>query len=156
MRIIFQFAWEYDLLIDAVPGLIAEFPSLRVLIIGDGPERMALEHLASRQGVLDHVTFAGFVPNPATVIGFMKSAGVFVSPSIREGFGMAALEAMACGTPVVTVDHPRNAVRERVSMTTGRVASLTAEDLGDKNPHPGLFKGPVTVQAGVHRHGCGV
>jgi glycosyltransferase involved in cell wall biosynthesis len=39
---------------------------------------------------------------------------------------------MACGTPVVTVDHPRNAVRERVSMTTGRVASLTAEDLGDK------------------------
>jgi glycosyltransferase involved in cell wall biosynthesis len=74
-----------DLLIDTVPGLIAEFPSLRVLILGEGPSRPALEGLASRRGVLDHVTFAGFVPDPATVIGIMKSAEVFVSPSIRRG-----------------------------------------------------------------------
>ena len=121
-----------DLLIDAVPGLVDDFPSLRVLVIGDGPERMALEHLAHRRGIQEHVTFAGFVPDPAMVIGFMKSAGVFVSPSIREGFGMAALEAMACGMPVVTVDHPRNAVRERINTMTGRVASLTSEDLGEK------------------------
>jgi glycosyltransferase involved in cell wall biosynthesis len=121
-----------DLLIDAVPDLIPEFPSLRVLILGDGPERPALERLASRRGVLDHVTFAGFVPDPAAVIGFMKSAGVFVSPSIREGFGMAALEAMACGTPVVTVDHPRNAVKERITPSTGMVARPTPGDLGEK------------------------
>ena len=121
-----------DLLIDAVPGLVDDFPSLKVLVIGDGPERMALERQVSRRGIRDHVTFAGFVPDPAMVIGFMKSAGVFVSPSIREGFGMVALEAMACGTPVVTVDHPRNAVRERINTTTGRVASLTSEDLGEK------------------------
>ena len=121
-----------DLLIDAVPGLLAEYPSLRVLVIGDGPERTALFRLASRLGVLDHVTFAGFVPDPAAVIGSMKSAGVFVSPSIREGFGMAALEAMACGTPVVTVDHPRNAVRERITPSTGMVARPTPEDLGEK------------------------
>jgi glycosyltransferase involved in cell wall biosynthesis len=121
-----------DLLLDAVPYLIAEYPSLRVLILGDGPSRPALEGLASLLGIQEHVTFAGFVPDPATVIGFMKSAGVFVSPSIREGFGMAALEAMACGTPVVTVDHPRNAVRELVNPTTGLVASLTSEDLGEK------------------------
>ena len=121
-----------DLLIDAVPGLIATYPSLRVLIIGDGPERAALLRQATRLGVLDHVTFAGFVPDMAAVIGFMKSAGVFVSPSVREGFGMAALEAMACGTPVVTVDHPRNAVRELITPSTGMVARPNSEDLGEK------------------------
>jgi glycosyltransferase involved in cell wall biosynthesis len=121
-----------DLLIDTIPFLVDDYPSLRVLIVGDGPERRDLENLVTRRGVQDHVTFTGFVPDPAMIIGFMKSAGVFVSPSIREGFGMAALEAMACGIPVVTVDHPRNAVRERINTTTGMVASLTPEDLGDK------------------------
>ena len=51
---------------------------------------------------------------------------------IITGNGMEALEAMACGTPVVTVDHPRNAVRERINATTGRIANLTSEDLGGK------------------------
>jgi len=121
-----------DLLIDAVPGLLTDFPSLRVLILGEGPSRGALEGLAARRGVLDHVRFEGFAPSPGAVIGFMKSAGVFVSPSVREGFGMAALEAMACGIPVVTVDHPQNAVRERVTPATGMVARPTAGDLGEK------------------------
>jgi glycosyltransferase involved in cell wall biosynthesis len=121
-----------DLLIDAVPDLITEFPSLRVLILGEGPERPALERLASRRGVLDHVTFAGFLPDPDAVIGIMKSVGVFVSPSLREGFGIAALEAMACGIPVVTVDHPRNAVKERVTPATGMIARPTPKDFGEK------------------------
>jgi glycosyltransferase involved in cell wall biosynthesis len=142
-----------DLLLDAVPGLIAEYPSLRVLVIGDGPERPALERLASRRGVLDHVSFAGFVPGPGAVIGFMKSAKVFVSPSVREGFGMAALEAMACGTPVVTVDHPRNAVRERITPGTGRVARPDPRDLGEKireclEDPSGFRQGCTTMAAG--------
>jgi len=143
-----------DLLLDAVPGLVAEYPSLRVLILGDGPSRPALEGLASRRGIREHVTFRGFVPDPATVIGFMKSSGVFVSPSIREGFGMAALEAMACGTPVVTVDHPRNAVRELVNPTTGLVASLTPEDLGEKIldclEDPSHFRAGCTAMAAAY------
>ena len=143
-----------DLLIDAVPGLLAEYPSLRVLILGEGPSRPALEGLASRLGIREHVTFAGFVPDSATVIGFMKSAGVFVSPSIREGFGMAALEAMACGTPVVTVDHPRNAVRELINTTTGLIASLTPEDLGEKIldclEDPSYFRAGCTAMAAAY------
>lgn len=143
-----------DLLLDAVSGLVAEYPSLRVLILGEGPSRPALESLASRRGIREQVTFTGFVPDPATVIGFMKSAGVFVSPSIREGFGMAALEAMACGTPVVTVDHPRNAVKELVNSTTGLVASLTPEDLGEKIldclGDPSRFRSGCTAMAAAY------
>lgn len=140
-----------DLLIDSVPGLLARYPSLRVLVLGDGPSRPALEELVSRRGVRDHVSFAGFVPDPAAVIGLLKSAGVFVSPSTREGFGMAALEAMACGIPVVTVDHPRNAVKERVTPATGRVALPTAADLGEKIGEcledPGRFREGCTALA---------
>ena len=121
-----------DLLIGAVPFLLDDFPSISLLVIGDGPERQALQDLASRLGVTDHVTFAGFLPDSAAVTGFMKSASVFVSPSVREGFGMGALEAMACGTPVVTVDHPRNAVVERITPATGRVAAPAPEALAAK------------------------
>ncbi|HXW99401.1 MAG TPA: glycosyltransferase family 4 protein, partial [Methanomicrobiales archaeon] len=121
-----------DLLVSAIPFLLGDFPSLRVLIVGDGPERDALIRQAGRLGVADRVTFAGFLPDASAVTGCMKSASVFVSPSVREGFGMGALEAMACGTPVVTVDHPRNAVVERITTSTGRVAALTPEDLAAK------------------------
>jgi glycosyltransferase involved in cell wall biosynthesis len=44
----------------------------------------------------------------------MKSASVFVLPSVREGYGMVVAEALCCGLPVITVDHPENEARELV------------------------------------------
>ena len=56
-------------------------------------------------------------------------------PSTREGFGITALEALACGLPVVTVDHPANAICDLITENNGFLCSLSAEDLADKISH---------------------
>jgi glycosyltransferase involved in cell wall biosynthesis len=59
----------------------------------------------------DHVTFTGEVPED-NVYGLLKKAKVFVLPSLREGFGMSVLEALACGVPAVVVRAPYSAAHE--------------------------------------------
>jgi glycosyltransferase involved in cell wall biosynthesis len=61
----------------------------------------------------------------------MKSAKVFVNPSTREGFGITALEALACGLPVVATDHPANAIRDLITEKNGFTCSLSEKDLAD-------------------------
>jgi len=119
-----------DLLLRALVPVREEVGDLRALIIGDGPERAALEALARDLGL--PVTFAGFLPDYDTVIAAMKASRVFVLPSTREGFGIAALEAMACGVPVVTVDHPGNAARDLVvEGVNGYCSGLSAGEMGE-------------------------
>lgn len=121
-----------DLLLRALVPVREEVPDLRALIVGDGPERPALERLARDLGLSGAVTFAGFLPDHDSVIAAMKASRVFVLPSTREGFGIAALEAMACGVPVVTTDHPGNAARDLiVPGVNGYRPGLSAGELGE-------------------------
>jgi glycosyltransferase involved in cell wall biosynthesis len=62
----------------------------------------------------------------------MKSSKVFVLPSTREGFGIAALEALACGLPVITIDHPRNASTVFAGHGCGALSRLDSEDMALK------------------------
>jgi glycosyltransferase involved in cell wall biosynthesis len=117
-----------DILIRAVKILLPDAPGLRCVIIGDGPEMDDLKSLARDLGVEGAVRFTGFLQDPGEVIGFMKSSKVFVFPSTREGFGIAAMEALACGLPLVTSDHQRNAARSFVRAETGCLCNLTPED----------------------------
>ena len=73
----------------------------------------------------------GFQADHDDVTARMKSSKTCVHPSTREGFGIAALEALACGIPVVTVDHPANVIRDRISEKNGRLCKFSAEDLAD-------------------------
>lgn len=102
------------LLLDAVRLLVGDGLHPKVVVVGDGPARVQWEDHARRLGVEGQVEFRGAVETWEEVISTLRSAKVLALPSLREGFGMVALEAAACGVPVVTVDHRRNAARHVV------------------------------------------
>jgi glycosyltransferase involved in cell wall biosynthesis len=108
-----------DLLIRAVEFVRRQIPDVRVIIIGDGPEMDSLKALVGEFGLEKNVEFTGFLEKYNDALALLKSSKVFVSPSTREGFGMAALEANACGLPVVTVNNRMNAVCDLVTAETG-------------------------------------
>ena len=74
---------------------------VRLVILGDGPERETLLELAERLELSEHVDLPGFKVNPFT---YMSKAGVFVLSSRYEGFPNVLVQAMACGAPVVSTD----------------------------------------------------
>jgi glycosyltransferase involved in cell wall biosynthesis len=112
----------YDLLIEAMPALLAAHPEARVLIAGDGPERPALERRARELEVSHAVRLPGYVPDPRVVYAALD---IFVAPSRHEGFGIVFLEAMAMGVPVVGT----RVVGARDAVHDGRTGLLApAED----------------------------
>ncbi|CUX77291.1 glycosyltransferase family 4 protein [Thermococcus chitonophagus] len=98
-----------DLLLHSMKILKTEIPDLKIIIIGDGPERARLEMLSKSLGLSGNVRFLGFLERYEDVIAHMKASKVFAFPSTREGFGIVVLEANASGLPVITVDHRMNA-----------------------------------------------
>jgi teichuronic acid biosynthesis glycosyltransferase TuaC len=80
--------------------LAARHPTLRYAIVGDGPERTALEGLASRLGVSERVDFHGQL-SPEEAIEVARRSTLFVMPSTDEAFGVAYIEAMAGGVPAI-------------------------------------------------------
>jgi glycosyltransferase involved in cell wall biosynthesis len=68
-------------------------------IIGDGPERSALEAATRERGIAEYVTFFGFQDRPED---YLRQCDLFVVPSTNEGCSIALLEAMAVGVPVVS------------------------------------------------------
>ena len=78
-------------------GVRRELPSTLVLV-GDGPERDAAEAETDRLGLRRDVRFVGKVDSVAEIL---RAGDLFLLPSSTESFGLAALEAMACGVPVV-------------------------------------------------------
>ncbi len=110
---------------------------IKSIIIGDGPERKKLEKLTLKLKLQDKVSFKGFLKNPSDVYAYMKSSKALVLPSSREGFGIVAIEAMACGLPVITVDEKWNAatglVHEEsiVSLSEHKLSSKIKEILKD-------------------------
>lgn len=102
------------LLVDSIALLVHGGLDPRVVVVGEGPARTKWESQVRRLGLEEHVEFRGGVESWADVMASIRSAKVLALPSLREGFGMVALEAAACGVPVVTVNHRRNAARHLV------------------------------------------
>ena len=75
-------------------------PDLHWVVVGDGPERPALERLAGELGLADRVELRGQLP-PEAALAAARAGGLFVLPSVDEAFGVAYVEAMAAGVPAV-------------------------------------------------------
>ena len=84
-------------------ALVLKSARARLVILGSGRERDALTALAHELGIAPAVDLPGFVLNP---FAWMAKARVFAVSSIYEGLSMVLVEAMACGTPVVSTDCP--------------------------------------------------
>jgi N-acetyl-alpha-D-glucosaminyl L-malate synthase BshA len=83
--------------VEVLARVAKERPAV-LLMVGDGPDRAACEERARELGVRDRVRFVGA---QAEVEALLPLADLFLLPSEYETFGLAALEAMACGTPAV-------------------------------------------------------
>jgi glycosyltransferase involved in cell wall biosynthesis len=93
----------FDTLIAAFGTIAERWPDWSLTIVGEGPERGALERMARDAGCAGRVHFAGRVNDPRPVL---STASVFVLPSRFEGFPNALVEAMASGCAVVATDCP--------------------------------------------------
>jgi N-acetyl-alpha-D-glucosaminyl L-malate synthase BshA len=85
-------------LIEAIPEVSAKFPNIKLVIVGEGPERNELEKLVKKLGIENHVTLTG---RQKEIPKLLKCADIFVLPSRREAFGLVILEAMITGLPVI-------------------------------------------------------
>lgn len=106
------------------PTLIRAFAAidpargLRLMILGEGPQRGALESLVRELGLSERIALPGFSPNPFAA---MARARLFVLSSAWEGLPGVLIQAMACGTPVVSTDCPSG---PREILSDGRYGPL--------------------------------
>lgn len=118
-------------LLPAVATIVPRHPELRVVIVGDGPIRGRLEHLAQELGMRDKVLFTGQRSDVAAVLA---AADIFVLPSFIEGLPLSMLEAMSAGKPVVAgisggvpevISDGEHGLLHRPGDRDGLVAALT-------------------------------
>jgi glycosyltransferase involved in cell wall biosynthesis len=97
-----RLSWEKGLayLLRAWPAVSQVFPEARLVLVGAGPERAALEQLVVELGIKSTVEFRGALPHAAALAEMARSE-VFVCPSLAEGLGIVFIEAQACGVPVI-------------------------------------------------------
>lgn len=134
-----------ELVIRALPLL----PEATLVIVGLGPERATLEALAQELGVAERVGFMGAVPHDQ-LPALYAAADVMALPSQSEGLANAWVEALACGTPVVTcdvggarelIDRPQagRIVEPEAGVVAGAVRALI-----ETPPHPDAVRATVS------------
>ncbi len=86
-------------LVDAMPEIVAEFPDVRLVLIGDGPLKARIEERVQQLGLAGRVSMPGWVLHDR-LAGFLEQLRLLVIPSFTEGLPNVMLEAMCCGAAV--------------------------------------------------------
>lgn len=152
---------DHRALIEAFVAVRALRPTARLLIVGDGPLKTELIELRHRLGLDKVIAFAGAVDNPLPAL---RRARCFAMPSAWEGLGIAAIEAVAAGCPVVAVDSPavrwalRNGTLGRLVPAGDRaVLAAAIADQVRQSAHrrPAAVRAlDFTLEAAVRRYGA--
>ena len=127
-----QRAKGMDEVMEAMPGLLSEYPDLVYLIGGGGPDRPRLEAKAKALGLADRVVFAGRIAEEEKLAHY-HLADAYVMPSRGEGFGIVILEAMAAGVPALASSKDGS----REALLDGKLGRLVDPD------------DPASVAAGI-------
>ena len=101
---------SYDQVLNALPDILHQVPTVQYVIVGKGDDRERLEQAIRNTGLEAHVTLAGFVPDEE-LCDYYNLCDVFAMPSKLEGFGIVYLEAIACGKPALGGNSRVNAFR---------------------------------------------
>lgn len=117
----------YENLLHAFALVNKQLPEAKLLFVGDGSCRGALEELTGNLNLTDSVLFAGMQENP---YAWLAGADAFVLSSYSEGFPNAMIEAMACGLPVVSVDCPSGPREILLPEHTAAITAVTATPYG--------------------------
>ncbi len=89
-----------EYLLRAMPIITTKFPQVKLLLVGDGEERIFLENLVNDLKIENHVQFLGTICRDK-IPDILNHSNIFIGPSLAEGLGIAFLEAMACGAIVI-------------------------------------------------------
>jgi len=82
---------------------LEELPDLQLILVGEGPYENELKIISKALGIEKNVLFKGFVVNEE-LPPYYNAADIFIFPSLGESWGMAPLEALSCGTPVISTN----------------------------------------------------
>lgn len=119
-----------SILLDAFDRVADDYDDVTLGVVGDGPEADRLERQADSLDHADRVSLLGFLDEYEDVLGQMRAADVFASPSTREGFGITYAEAMAADCTVIGVQHPESAASEVIG-DAGYLAEPTVDSVAE-------------------------
>ena len=94
---------QSSIAVEVFASLLSQHPGVTLLMVGDGPEREQVERLCEKYGISSSITFTGSL-FPKQVAATLRSSSFLLVTSRYESFSLSALESMACGIPVVSLD----------------------------------------------------
>lgn len=147
---------NFPLLLDAFRRIADQRADLDLVVLGEGPDRAALESKAAELGLVDRVNFPGFQANP---FPWLKQAAAFAMSSDWEGLPTVLIEALALDVPVVSTDCPSGPAEILDSGRLGRLVpmgdaaglaeALLAASAEEGNPATEQDLTPYTIQSAV-------